>query len=305
MAVYVAGAADIAGAGDSGKRAIRIALKAAGPLISLGAVAFLVAWGNGVSFGKGGGIPEINARDAPFKRQPVDPGGIRSPFEGRAINTLIGGNSAKIADREAIRLAPGSAQLHVLDLSPRDLAAKRNAGAASRYGFMGLPTETAPVHAPERMPRHEPVAREIREPNVPAAVTTSVSSQQEPPAQEMYAPMRRSPELARVSATDAENAPEAKSAESEVDAAAVPIGTHVAQLGDYATRDAARRAWRMLRGTFTNLLGGREWLIQETTSGGRPLFRLRVLGFDDRAGTGEFCARLNARQTQCIPTTMR
>ena len=61
----------------------------------------------------------------------------------------------------------------------------------------------------------------------------------------------------------------------------------------------------MLHSTFTNLLGGREWLIQETTSGGRPLFRLRVLGFADRQGTGEFCARLNARQTQCIPTMMR
>lgn len=305
MAVYVAGAADVSGAGDSGKRTMKIVLKAAGPLISLGAVAFLVAWGNGVSFGTGGGIPEITARDAPFKRQPSDPGGIRSPFEGRAINTLIGGNSAKIADRESIRLAPGPAQLHILDLSPRDLAAERNAEAASRYGFMGLPTETATARAPERMPRQEPVAHEIPELEITAAGTSAVSSQQEPPAQEMYAPMRRSPELVRMSATDAESAPASKSAGSEVEAAAVPVGTHVAQLGDYATRDAARRAWRMLHSTFTNLLGGREWLIQETTSGGRPLFRLRVLGFADRAGTDEFCARLNARQTQCIPTMMR
>ena len=305
MAVYVAGAANVSGAEDSGRRTVRVALKAAGPAISLGAVALLIAWGNGVSFGTGGGIPEINARDVPFKRQPLDPGGIRSPFEGRAINTLIGGNSARIADREAIRLAPGPARLHVLDLSPRDLAAKRNAGAASRYGFMSLPTETATAHAAERMPRQETVAHEINEPNIPAAETPPASSQQELPATEMYAPMRRSPELARMSATDAANAPGSKSAGSEVAAAAVPIGTHVAQLGDYATRDAAKRAWRMLHGTFTNLLGGREWLIQETTSGGRPLFRLRVLGFADRGSAGEFCARLNARQTQCIPTVMR
>ncbi len=311
MAVYVAGAADVSGAGDSGKRAIRVALKAAGPLISVGAVAFLVAWGNGVSFGTGGAIPEVSAGGAPFKRLPQDPGGIRSPFEGRAINTLIGGNSAKIADRESIRLAPKPAQLHVLDLSPRDLAARRNAGAASRYGFMGLPRETAPAQAPERLARSEPVAREVHEPEIPAAGTSDISSQQEPAAQEMYAaqetyaPMRRSPELARMSAAAAENTPGLQSAGSELDAAAVPTGTPVAQLGDYATRDAARRAWRMLHSTFTNLLGGRDWLIQETTSGGRPLFRLRVLGFADRTGTGEFCARLNARQTQCIPTIMR
>jgi hypothetical protein len=87
-------------------------------------------------------------------------------------------------------------------------------------------------------------------------------------------------------------------------AEAVPAGTHLVQLGAFDSPEIADSEWGRLQNAFEEFLGGRDHVIQETQSGGRTLYRLRVLGFPERADARILCAALTAEGADCIPVTV-
>jgi hypothetical protein len=89
-----------------------------------------------------------------------------------------------------------------------------------------------------------------------------------------------------------------------VPAAAVASGTHLVQLGAFDSPEIAASEWARLQGRFRDFLGAREYVIQETQSGGRTLYRLRALGFPERADARILCAALTAEGADCIPVTV-
>jgi len=84
----------------------------------------------------------------------------------------------------------------------------------------------------------------------------------------------------------------------------LPAGTNLVQLGAFDSPEIAAAEWTRLQGRFGEFLGGRERVIQETQSNGRTFYRLRAMGFADRADARILCAALTAENAACIPVTV-
>jgi len=91
----------------------------------------------------------------------------------------------------------------------------------------------------------------------------------------------------------------------EIDVASVDVGTRLIQLGAFGSREIALDMWQTLQNRNTDLLGGRSYFIQPVESGGKTLFRLRVLGFETTADARSMCAALTDRKTPCIAVIQR
>lgn len=87
--------------------------------------------------------------------------------------------------------------------------------------------------------------------------------------------------------------------------ASVEAGTRLIQLGAFGSRDIARDMWKTLQTRNADLLAGRSYFIQPVESGGKTLFRLRVLGFETTADARNMCAALTDRKTPCIAVIQR
>ncbi|MBF9061284.1 SPOR domain-containing protein, partial [Rhodobacterales bacterium HKCCSP123] len=91
----------------------------------------------------------------------------------------------------------------------------------------------------------------------------------------------------------------------EIDAATLPEGTRLVQLGAFDTPEIAREEWERLTVRFPDYFDDRARVIQEASSGGSSFYRLRAHGFDDLAASRRFCAALMAQNAPCIPVTVR
>ena len=281
MAVFSANSFGSFGSWQYNRRPIGLVLKFAGVLLSLGALVFIGTWNYNNSAQGAGGIPVIHPSGKPFKTQPADPGGRKNPYIGREINTLIAGDSTKLPENPAYTYAPVASELRTLDLSPRDIR-ERN-----------------------RMLNGEGKAS-ASEPSIQGLLEKALATEPAGPAESVWVVPKRG----RLLIIDGKYAylRETELVEfkdNRIDYSEVRMGSHVVQLGDFSTENAAGREWRKLRTAFASLLTESSWFIQEATSGGRPIYRLRVSGFEDRTAAESFCSRLNAMQGICIPTIMR
>ena len=281
MAVFSANSFQSFGGWQHNRRAVKLVLKFAGVLLSIGAMVLIGTWGDSNSVRGTGGIPLISPSGEPFKTQPADPGGRKNPYLGRQINKLIEGNSNELPENPTYAYAPAAAELRALDLSPRD-AQDRN-----------------------RILNGESAAS-ASEPSIQDLLAKAVVSEPVEPVESVWVVPKRGRLLiidgryAYLKETDP-----IEFKDNRIDSSQVRLGSHVVQLGDFATDNAAGREWRKIRTSFADLLSESTWFIQKATSGGRPIHRLRVSGFEDRAAAESFCSRLNARHGICIPTMMR
>ena len=281
MAVFSANSFGSFGIWQNNRRAVRLVLKFAGVLLSIGAIVLIGTLNYNNSVPGAGGIPVINPSGEPFKTQPADPGGRKNPYVGREINKLIEGNSNELPEIPAYAFAPAAAELRTLDLSPRDTRERNRI-----------------LHDESEASASEPIIQGLLEEAVASADVEPVESVWVVPKRGRlliidigYAYLKRN-ELVEFK-------------DNRIDNSEVRMGSHVVQLGDFTGESAAGREWRKLSAAFADLLSESSWFIQEATSGGRPIYRLRVSGFEDRAAAESFCSRLNARQRICIPTIMR
>jgi len=91
----------------------------------------------------------------------------------------------------------------------------------------------------------------------------------------------------------------------EVNAAEIPVGTRLVQLGAYESADVARAEWSRIAGRFSDFFDGKDRVIEKAQSGGKTFYRLRAMGFTDVADIRHFCATLAAGQADCIPVVTR
>ncbi|WP_316015605.1 SPOR domain-containing protein [Roseobacter sp. HKCCA0434] len=90
-----------------------------------------------------------------------------------------------------------------------------------------------------------------------------------------------------------------------IDASAIPVGAHMIQLGAFDSEPVALLQWAGIVEAQPDLMGGKQRYIEQTTSGGRTLYRLRAVGYDSATETRAACAALTARGLQCIPVRRR
>lgn len=91
----------------------------------------------------------------------------------------------------------------------------------------------------------------------------------------------------------------------DIDAASLPAGTRLAQLGAYDSANIARAEWDRMNARFGDYLAGKSRVIQKAESGGRTFYRLRAMGFEDISDARRFCSALIAENADCIPVTTR
>lgn len=282
----------------------------AGAVVSVALVLGVGVWGYKIMVRDVSGIPVVKAALGPARVAPEDPGGETAVHQGLAVNAVAAGAEEVMPDQ--LVLAPGSAQL-----TDEDVA--------------GLNS------APEVAPAPAPVAAATSEPEIPADMTPTEAllaklTANETPLSDLEdvvarAPAARAPEtgpetvafrpslsprpLARPSTLTAPPAVKAALATSaardvrELEAAALPAGTRLVQLGAFDSPETARAEWARIAGGFASFFTGKDRVIQRAESGGKTFYRLRAHGFDDLADTRRFCAALMAKRVDCIPVVTR
>lgn len=100
-------------------------------------------------------------------------------------------------------------------------------------------------------------------------------------------------------------APAAAAPVGELEAASLPLGTRLVQIGAFDSPETARAEWARLEGRFGDYLQGKDRVIQRATSGGRVFYRLRAHGFVDLSDARRFCAAFVAENVDCIPVVTR
>ncbi|WP_157994746.1 SPOR domain-containing protein [Paracoccus tegillarcae] len=157
--------------------------------------------------------------------------------------------------------------------------------------------ETAATPAVARSARPAPRPRRVASVAPPAAAPAPV---QAATAEADAAPARR-PEAAQAAADADAQAPAPAPAPAQT--AQVSSGAPLVQIGAFDSDSIAANEWGRLSGKFGNLFSGKGQVIQRHEVNGRTFWRLRVAGFETRAAAQDFCAKLKAGGTDCIPAT--
>lgn len=118
-------------------------------------------------------------------------------------------------------------------------------------------------------------------------------------------PKGRPDTLQTASVTAPTAVPPASSSVQDLDAAALPAGTRLVQLGAYESAEIAQQEWTRISGRFDTFFDDKKRVIQRAQSGGRTFYRLRAHGFDDLADARRFCAALVAERADCIPVVVK
>jgi len=303
----------------------------------LGAVASLALvvgtgfWGYKLVARDVSGVPVVRSLEGPMRVQPVNPGGEAAVNQGLAVNDVAAnGIAADPADR--LTLAPSSLGLAEDDGPVTELAVSATSEPALVQEDTITEGETAASQANEidalvaaltaGVTPMTPAPREagttlasVSAPSIvqpaPLQPVTSENAVTIAPAPGMLnAPgvkvsLRPLVRPARFAPSQSAAVPSQGRSTLEVDAASLPAGTRLAQLGAYESADVARSEWDRIQGRFEDYLDDKKRVIQKAESGGRTFYRLRAMGFDDLSDARRFCATLVAGSADCIPVTTR
>lgn len=292
----------------------------AGAAVSVLLVAGLALWGYKLAMRDVNGIPVVRALAGPARVAPQEPGGTLADHQGLSVNGVTAEGEAAPASGRVI-LAPQPVGLTDADMP---VARSVNPDAAGTSALMpedanlsqDLPAgaideaaERAMADAVAEQLAAEAAAGAVPRPMPrPARVTSASLSVDAAGDAITTAPAETSGDAevdAAIAAAVASLAPE--EAAAEVDAAAIPAGTRLVQLGAFDSIEEARAEWGRLAGIeiLAPLISGKSRVIQEAESGGRGFFRLRAMGFDDVDQARAFCAAFVAENVSCIPVQLR
>lgn len=306
----------------------------AGAACSVCLVLGLVVWGYKLAVRDVTGIPVVRALEGPLRIAPDNPGGNIAMHQGLSVNAVAAvGTAAPLP--ETVTLAPAE-----IALSAEDAAGLAVLASASTR----LPLPEQPSDASVQISAPSAVAlrpQEVAVPELPAETSSDIAVEQPVPATEQDAvaaalaialaddgtletdapvatlatsprPMTRpaarsaAPVVASAEADAADAVtPEATAAVAEVDAATIPAGTRLVQLGAFDDAAGARAEWVALQGRFPELIGAKAMVVQPAQSGGRTFYRLRAHGFENEDETRRFCAALLAENANCIAVAQR
>ncbi|MFC3615034.1 SPOR domain-containing protein [Lutimaribacter marinistellae] len=308
---------------------------AAGAIGSLALVVGIGIWGYKLVARDVSGVPVVRAVEGPMRIQPADPGGQPADHQGLAVNTVAAeGTAAPPPDK--LYLAPKPVSLSEEDVPMGEMKPVKasltvdeampisdDAVAAFRDGSVDqLVAELIAEEEPQQTflegENGEKIAAIVQPEPMPAIDPADLVQQQPAPALLDAPGVKRSPRPqlrpARATPSGITNRTTVEAAVAaavdtaaalDVDAATLPVGTRLAQLGAYDTPDIARAEWDRINARFADYMDGKQRVIQKAASGGRTFYRLRAMGFDDLSDARRFCAALVAERADCIPVTTR
>jgi len=273
-----------------------------GAVMSVALVAGLAVWGYQLAMRDVTGVPVVRALEGPMRVAPDDPGGEQAAYQGLAVNSVAAdGSAAGPVDRLVLAPEP-------LDLSDADQPRPRLARTAN-----SATNTVTPAVATDTLALADDVARdatplvgsvETAETGVrvvPASVAgVSVSPLPSPRPLGDLTAQAVANTVAFASSGNTNNA-----AQSEIDAATVPVGTRLVQFGAFDSPEAARGEWNKLDARFTDFLRGKSRVVQRAESGGKTFYRLRAMGFADINDARRFCSAMLAERQACIPVVTR
>ena len=298
-----------------------------GALVSLALVVGVGVWGYKLLVRDVSGVPVVRAAAGDMRVRPENPGGELATNQGLSVNKVAAIGSSE--DRaEEVHLAP----------KPTDLAEEDQPMPEIEEAMLTPAPRTAPQAVPEpavvtpapAAPNAEDITAAIQSGSVNdlvAQLTQGVAP--------MTAPQDETvPVLASVAAQDisaavisggdmrvslrppqrpvraaarsvAAAATPAAATAGELDAASLPAGTRLVQLGAFDTPEIARAQWGKLNARFAPFMTGKNRIVMEAKSGGRTFYRLRAQGFEDIGDARRFCSALVAESVDCIPVVTR
>ncbi len=302
----------------------------AGAAVSIVLVIGIGVWGYKLLVRDVSGIPVVRAASGEMRVRPEEPGGELARHQGLSVNAVAAvGTAEKPADRlilapkpidltEEDRVMPAAmvapapqpyAQEALQDaavIDPQDMTAALETGNVDAL-VAQLTQGVAPLSdLSEDTQEVVAAVTETVVAEVTAAERQIVALATAPGVRQSKRPRKR-PAVRAVVTPAALNTqtPAAPSAGNEVDAASLPAGTRLAQLGAFDSADVAREQWAQLSQRFDTYLNGKQRIVQKATSGGRVFYRLRAMGFEDIADARRFCAALVAANADCIPVVTR
>ena len=313
-----------------------------GAALSLALVIGVAVWGYKLLMRDVNGIPVVRAVEGPMRLQPETPGGRDAAHQGLAVNQIAAtGNAAPPADR--LVLAPRPVALTEEDVTTADLMATAQIlpmppqpavdaePAADPNAHISLRLASAGMFGLDDAPgvdvaRIEPAVMVRAEPETMSAMVDQILSQvlgDDPDAAEgaevaisipaveggigqSLRPQARPASMTRQTASLGPVPIQASTAPvQDVDAATIPAGTRLVQLGAYDSPEVAKREWDRLAARFGDYLQGKSRVIQLAESGGRNFYRLRAMGFADINDSRRFCSALVAERAECIPVSAK
>jgi hypothetical protein len=258
-----------------------------GALSSVALVAGLAVWVHDLATRDVRSVPVVRALEGPARVAPDDPGGFEAAHQGLAVNSVPADAPAPPVG-ERIVLAPEPVGPAPEDIAPQEPAPAETAAAPQDPADV---LRNAIDGALSEVLGERPIAGDT------PAVAPS-------PAVDLPRPQPRpDPDIATRAAPDA-GLPTLASFRVQ-DAAAIPAGTGLAQLGRFGSRDAAFASWADLAARFGAYIAPRTPVVEEMSGESGAFFRLQAQGFDNLASARAFCAVLEANGDACVPAVKR
>jgi len=285
-----------------------------GAAFSVAVFVGIAIWGYELAVRDVGDVPVVRALEGPMRVRPEDPGGQQASHQGLTVNRL---QEAGLAQPAAERLILAPEPIGVIEndspVAPPRITANPALESPEEHSSSASPAGDTPETPPGTIESVEDLLRQVAldvsrsetfgveesEENAPA-IGLAVSPRPAP---------RPDPSVFPQAITRVESTLQASSHTPENDAASIPTGTLMVQLGAFDSPEAARTAWEDLQGQFGQYFEGRSRVVQHAESGGRAFYRLRATGFADLSDAQGFCSVLladgSADEAPCIPAMMR
>ncbi|MGV8954624.1 MAG: SPOR domain-containing protein [Cypionkella sp.] len=302
----------------------------AGAACSVCLVLGLVVWGYKLAVRDVTGIPVVRALEGPLRIAPENPGGEVAMHQGLSVNAVAAvGTAAPLP--ESVILAPAEIELNAEDApglavlasasAPMQTPVQPLAASMSIAAPVAISPEPQEVLVqPQPQPDPEAFSDIAVEQPVPATEQDAVAAalaialaddgsvEADAPVPVVAHSVRPMPRPSRGETaviSDASAVTESAPAPTEVDAASIPAGTRLVQLGAFDDEAGARAEWSALQSRFPELIGTKAMVVQSAQSGGRTFYRLRAHGFENEDETRRFCAALLAENASCIAVAQR
>lgn len=308
-------------------RSLKKLTNLAGALVSLALVAGIGIWGYKLLVRDVSGIPVVKAASGEMRVRPDEPGGELAAHQGLSVNVVAAeGSAGKPADQ--LRLAPKPVELTEEDQVVQAAMVTDAPQKQSSADELEAPVSADEVASALETGEVDDLVAKLTEGVAPltdmdaetAAIVDEVTQDvvaEVVQAEEQSAPVidgpgvryslrpKRRPATRAVVTPAALTTESAASATQEVDAATLPAGTRLAQLGAFDSAEVAREQWGQLQNRFSVYLDDKKRVVQKASSGGRVFYRLRAMGFEDIADARRFCSALVAENADCIPVVTR
>lgn len=306
----------------------------AGALVSCALIVGVGVWGYKLLVRDVSGVPVVRAAEGEMRVRPEDPGGQLAQHQGLSVNEVAAeGAAARPADK--LRLAPEPVDITEEDdvSAPLTVATEPQEESVQEVSLPATPDVAAALQAGDvedlvaqltagvtplsDLPTvaENNAAQDVVAVVTPASATSLEAATTEAVAAVLDAPgVRQSlrprkrpiaPVATAVNASVVQPETPSLPQTTEVDAASLPVGTRLAQLGAFDSEDVAREQWDQMNIRFGDYLSDKQRIIQRATSGGRVFYRLRAMGFEDIADARRFCSALVAENADCIPVVTR